>query len=264
VATGGNVRSQHDPAKPVGKALSLTVSPDGHRVRALIIDKKAARLIKAGVLRAFSIGIKNPVIRRDPSGRAAGGIICGGELVELSIVDRPANRNSYFQIAKSAGGRCQVTQRLVMKNHHFICTECGQDTDRGERFCTNCGAPNKGFTPLADRQLPMNKGGCCLKCGMRNKKSHASCGGCGSANLFYKPGKGAMGKKRKGKLIIGPVSAKAMRADVAKMVTGRAIAGSSASDWRGRVLHQMWVDKATGCDPSQREIARDFLGWNSR
>jgi len=41
-------------------------------------------------LAAYAIGIANPVIERDPTGRARGGIIKGGQIVELSLVDRHA------------------------------------------------------------------------------------------------------------------------------------------------------------------------------
>lgn len=104
--TGGNVRMSHDPQRPVGKGLSVEIDRDGdgkHWVKSVIVDPVAKRLVEKGVLRAYSVGISHPVIKRDPSGRAPGGIITGGELSELSIVDRPANKNSYLELAKSAG-----------------------------------------------------------------------------------------------------------------------------------------------------------------
>lgn len=106
LSTGGNVRMSHDPQRPVGKGLSVEIDRDGdgkHWVKSVIVDPVAKRLVEKGVLRAYSVGISHPVIKRDPSGRAPGGIITGGELSELSIVDRPANKNSYLELAKSAG-----------------------------------------------------------------------------------------------------------------------------------------------------------------
>lgn len=45
----------------------------------------------------------------------------------------------------------------VTKNHDFACLNCGhKPLDKGEKFCPECGAENKGYTPLADRKLPMN------------------------------------------------------------------------------------------------------------
>ena len=104
--TGGNVRMAHDPQRPVGKGLSVEIDRDGdgkHWVKSVIVDPVAKRLVEKGVLRAYSVGISHPVIKRDPTGRARGGIIVGGELSELSIVDRPANKNSYLELAKAAG-----------------------------------------------------------------------------------------------------------------------------------------------------------------
>ena len=106
LATGGNVRMSHDAHRPVGKGLSVEIDRDGdgkHWVKSVIVDSEAKRLVEKGVLRAYSVGISHPVIKRDPTGQARGGIICGGELSELSIVDRPANKNSYLELAKAAG-----------------------------------------------------------------------------------------------------------------------------------------------------------------
>lgn len=110
--TGGNVRMSHDAQRPVGKGLSVEIDRDGdgkHWVKSVIVDPTAQRLVEKGVLRAYSVGISHPVIKRDPTGRARGGIICGGELSELSIVDRPANPSSYLELAKAAGANAAIT-----------------------------------------------------------------------------------------------------------------------------------------------------------
>lgn len=110
--SGGNVRMSHDAQRPVGKGLSVEIDRDGdgkHWVKSVIVDPTAQKLVEKGVLRAYSVGISHPVIKRDPTGRARGGIICGGELSELSIVDRPANKNSYLELAKSAGANIEFT-----------------------------------------------------------------------------------------------------------------------------------------------------------
>lgn len=116
-ATGANVRMAHDPRRPIGKGLRLEIDRDGdgkHWVHSVVVDRDAQRLIEKGVLTAYSIGIMNPVIKRDPTGRASGGIICGGEIGELSIVDRPANPSAYLQVAKSAGnGAFELTGTLT-------------------------------------------------------------------------------------------------------------------------------------------------------
>jgi hypothetical protein len=106
--TGGNVRVQHNPQRdPAGKGLKLDVTPDGHFVKSLIVEPVAQKLVRNGVLTAYSVGISRPRIDPDPTGKALGGIISGGpatQIVEVSLVDRPANKNCGFQlVAKGAG-----------------------------------------------------------------------------------------------------------------------------------------------------------------
>lgn len=99
--TGGNIRVQHNPQRdPAGKGVAVEVSPDGHFVKSLIVEPTAKRLVEKGVLRAYSVGIARPVIMRDSVAR--GGRITGGQIVELSLVDRPANKNCGIALVKSA------------------------------------------------------------------------------------------------------------------------------------------------------------------
>lgn len=101
--TGGNVRVQHSPyLYPAGKGVEITTSGDGHYVKALVVEPTAKQLVKKGVLTAYSVGIGRPQIVRDTA--AKGGRIVGGKLIEISLVDRPANSNCGFTIAKSADG----------------------------------------------------------------------------------------------------------------------------------------------------------------
>jgi len=100
--TGGNVRVQHNPALyPAGKGLTVEETDDGHYVKALIVEPTAKKLVRTKVLQAYSVGISRPVVERDITGKARGGIIKGGELFELSLVDRPANKNCSITLSKS-------------------------------------------------------------------------------------------------------------------------------------------------------------------
>jgi len=99
--TGGNVRQSHDPTKAVGTSLGVDLTDDGVFVKSLVVDSNAKNLVKKGVLRAYSVGIARPVVERDISGKARGGIIKGGQLAEISLVDRPANKNCAFTLVKS-------------------------------------------------------------------------------------------------------------------------------------------------------------------
>ena len=115
--TGPNVRVQHNGQRdPAGSGVKVEIDRDGdgaHWVKAAIDEPIAQRLVKKGHLRAFSVGIAKPVIVRDVTGKARNGIIKGGELAEISLVDRPANRSCYMEIAKAAGdGTCEFTGKM--------------------------------------------------------------------------------------------------------------------------------------------------------
>lgn len=99
--TGGNVRVQHSPnLYPAGNGVEVDVDKNGsHWVKSLIVEDTAKKLVKKGVLRAYSVGIAKPRIVRDASAR--GGRIVDGQIAELSLVDRPANKNCGFTLCKS-------------------------------------------------------------------------------------------------------------------------------------------------------------------
>lgn len=110
----GNVRVQHQAQRdPAGKAIEIVHQADSHWVKSLIVEPVAKRLVEKGVLTAYSVGIARPVIEPDVTGKARGGIIRGGTLVELSLVDRPANKNCGIQLVKSAdGGEAEVVCKV--------------------------------------------------------------------------------------------------------------------------------------------------------
>jgi phage head maturation protease len=98
----GNIREQHNPLRAVGKAdrVDLAAQP-GPYLSARIVDDDAWRKVEAGVYTGFSVGIKNPVIVADAA--APRGRIVGGQLLEVSVVDRPANDAARFVLVKAAG-----------------------------------------------------------------------------------------------------------------------------------------------------------------
>jgi hypothetical protein len=102
LVTGGNVRVQHQAMRdPAGKGLEVTHDEMGGQwVKALIVEPVAKNLVLKGVLRSYSIGIMHPIIV--PDHLARNGRIIGGEMGELSLVDRPANKNCRFELVKSA------------------------------------------------------------------------------------------------------------------------------------------------------------------
>jgi hypothetical protein len=102
-ATGGNVRESHNPQRPIGKSLEVTTDDSGATwLRAVVVDPLAQKLASKGVLTAYSVGIARPTIVRD--GTAPNGRITQGELVEVSLVDRPANKRCGIRLVKSVDG----------------------------------------------------------------------------------------------------------------------------------------------------------------
>jgi hypothetical protein len=101
MATGPNVRVQHQPQRdPAGVGISVERDGNSHWVKSKIIEPVAKQLVLGGALRAYSVGIARPTIQRDV--RARGGRITDGQIVEISLVDRPANKNCGIQLVKAA------------------------------------------------------------------------------------------------------------------------------------------------------------------
>jgi hypothetical protein len=103
--TGPNLRVQHQSQRdPAGVGISMETGPNGETyVKSRVIETEAKRLVKGGALRAYSVGIARPKIVRDNVAR--GGRIVDGEMCEISLVDRPANKNCGIQlVTKSADG----------------------------------------------------------------------------------------------------------------------------------------------------------------
>lgn len=100
--TGGNIREQHS-SIAAGVAKEYEKKADGHYIHALVVDPISVKKVDTGVLKGFSIGIKSPRIVRDT--KAVNGRIIDGQIVEVSLVDRPANPNCQLVLAKSAEGQ---------------------------------------------------------------------------------------------------------------------------------------------------------------
>ena len=105
--TGGNIREQHSNIA-AGVAKELDSKEDGHYISALVVDPVSIKKVEAGVLKGFSIGIRAPRIVRD--NKAANGRIIDGQIVEVSLVDRPANPNAKLMLAKSVDGEPELVQ----------------------------------------------------------------------------------------------------------------------------------------------------------
>jgi hypothetical protein len=110
--SGGNIREQHSNIA-AGVATDYEEKNDGHYIEALVVDPTSVKKVEAGVLQGFSIGIRGPRVIRDV--KAAGGRIVGGQIVEVSLVDRPANPSAKMTIAKAAesGELMAVDQTMI-------------------------------------------------------------------------------------------------------------------------------------------------------
>lgn len=97
---GGNIRAQHRADSAVGKAIEHEAAADGHYITAKIVDREAIAKTRAGVFTGFSIGIRRPKIVK--SDLARNGVINGGTITEISLVDRPANSNAILTLCKAA------------------------------------------------------------------------------------------------------------------------------------------------------------------
>ena len=105
--TGGNIREQHSNIA-AGVAKELDSKKDGHYISALVVDPISVKKVETGVLKGFSIGIRAPRVVRDT--KAANGRIIDGQIVEISLVDRPANPNAKLTLAKSLDGETELVQ----------------------------------------------------------------------------------------------------------------------------------------------------------
>lgn len=108
--SGGNVREQHSNIA-AGVATDYEKKEDGHYITALVVDPVSVKKVERGVLKGFSIGIRSPRVVRDT--KAAGGRIVDGQIVEVSLVDRPANPNAKLMLAKAAeGGQLMAVEQM--------------------------------------------------------------------------------------------------------------------------------------------------------
>jgi hypothetical protein len=105
--SGGNIREQHSNIA-AGVAKEYEAKADGHYIGVLVVDPVSVKKVDAGVLKGFSVGIKNPRVVRD--NKAANGRIVDGQIVEVSLVDRPANPNCQLVLAKSVDGEKDLVQ----------------------------------------------------------------------------------------------------------------------------------------------------------
>ena len=132
--TGGNIREQHSNIA-AGVAKEYESKADGHYISALVVDPVSVKKVQNRVLRGFSIGIKSPRVVRDT--KAANGRIIDGQIVEVSLVDRPANPNCQLILAKSVVG-----EKTLLKTEELI-EKYNEEHDEDGRFGSGGGGSDK-------------------------------------------------------------------------------------------------------------------------
>jgi len=105
--SGGNIREMHGPSA-AGIAKEYEAKGDGHYIGVHVVDPLAAKKVETGVYQGFSIGIKSPRVVRDL--KAANGRIVDGQIIEVSLVDRPANPSAKLILAKAVEGESSLVQ----------------------------------------------------------------------------------------------------------------------------------------------------------
>lgn len=116
-AESANVREQHDPKRAVGVGVGLTQDGDVQMLASRVVDPVAVAKVDAEVLKGYSIGIKAPIIQFGDA-EAPNGTIVGGKIIEVSLVDRPANPDCLLTVAKadSTDNLTAVDQAVVEPN----------------------------------------------------------------------------------------------------------------------------------------------------
>lgn len=130
-ASGPNLRVQHNAQRdPAGVGMEWNTDAAGATwVKGLVGEPVAKKLVSMGALRAYSVGIARPTIERDVTGKARGGIITDGTLVEISLVDRPANKSCGIQLVKSASDGSPEFVEKVFGDENVIAKFTGVDMD---------------------------------------------------------------------------------------------------------------------------------------
>lgn len=131
----GNIREQHSNIA-AGVATEYKSEGNQHIITARVVDPSSVKKVESGVLKGFSIGIRAPRVMRD--NKAAGGRIIDGTIVEVSLVDRPANPTCLLNLAKSVDGEIKQVEELTEKAAEKMCDKCGEPMGMDDKSCKMC------------------------------------------------------------------------------------------------------------------------------
>jgi len=145
----GNIREMHGPSA-VGTKTSMEQIGNGWWVDLDVIDPLAATKCDKGVYKGLSIGIKNYGLDKSAGALALApnGIINKGEIIEISLVDRPANPNAKLELTKMVEGTLtKVDAPTVLE---VVSTGVPCDTCGGFGKVKNEGGVTAGFHTCPD------------------------------------------------------------------------------------------------------------------
>jgi hypothetical protein len=113
----GNIREQHSNIA-AGVATEYEAKGSQHIITARVVDPSSVKKVENGVLKGFSIGIRNPRVIKDE--KAIGGRIVDGQIVEVSLVDRPANPTCVLTVAKTIDGQLKSVEGTDMNEDEVV------------------------------------------------------------------------------------------------------------------------------------------------
>jgi len=145
--SGGNIREMHGP-NAAGVAKEYENKNGKHIIGVHVVDPLAVKKVKAQVYRGFSVGIKAPRVVRD--NKAANGRIIDGSIIEVSLVDRPANPNAKLILAKSVDGESTLVQ--VEEMHEYKAPLPSDIAKKKETDYASINEGGEGSEP-ADKEL---------------------------------------------------------------------------------------------------------------
>lgn len=125
----GNIREQHSNIA-AGVATEYSEEDGRHLITARVVEPTSVKKVETGVLKGFSIGIRGPRVVRD--NKAAGGRIVDGQIVEVSLVDRPANPVCTIALAKTINGNIAAVEELTVKAEEMTEESIGEESTAGE------------------------------------------------------------------------------------------------------------------------------------
>ena len=147
--TGANVREQHS-SIAAGVGIELNADGDKWMLKSEVVDPVTQTKVRKGVLKGYSIGIKQAQVMK--SDEAPNGVIVGGNIVEVSLVDRPANPSARIEIAKSVNGELTMSEIAKADDilHEAVMTEGpaaeGRTPEDRNLVCTDCEGEGKVHT----------------------------------------------------------------------------------------------------------------------